>query len=159
MTQEDGPAGGMTWPPDPDDAPGDPEGTPYDWYRRAVVLLESGNPDAAAVLLARLREVDPTSTAVLETHARALFDSRRFQEAADAFTELVERSPAEDYAHYGLGMALWRLQRFPLARDHLAMAAVMRPQRAEYGRALAQVRATLKARTEAGLPLEGPVSP
>ena len=109
--------------------------------------------------LARLREVDPTSTAVLETHARALFDSRRYQEAADAFTELVERSPAEDYAHYGLGMALWRLQRFPLARDHLAMAAVMRPQRAEYARALAQVRATLKARAEAGLPLEGPVTP
>lgn len=158
MTQEDGPAGGMSWPPE-DDGPGDPQGTPYDWYRRAVVLLDSGNPDAAAVLLGRLREVDPTSTAVLETHARALFDSRRYQEAADAFTELVERSPAEDYAHYGLGMSLWRLQRFPLARDHLAMAAVMRPHRTEYARALAQVRATIKARAEAGLPLEGPVSP
>ena len=159
MTQDDGSAGGMTWPPEGDDGPGDPEGTPYDWYRRAVSLLDSGNPDAAAVLLARLREADPTSTAVLETHARALFDSRRYQEAADAFAELVERSPAEDYAHYGLGMSLWRLQRFPLARDHLAMAAVMRPQRADYARALAQVRATLTARADAGLPLEGPVSP
>jgi predicted Zn-dependent protease len=148
----------MTWPPDAGDGSGDPDGTPYDWYRRACALLDGGNPDAAAVLLSRLREVDPTSTAVLETHARALFDSRRYQEAADAFAELVERSPAEDYAHYGLGMSLWRLQRFPLARDHLAMAAVMRPQRAEYSRALAQVRATLKARAEAGLPLEGPVS-
>ncbi len=157
MTQDDGSPGGMTWPQD-EDAPGEPDGTPYDWYRRSVALLEGGNPDAAAVLLARLREVDPTSTAVLETHARALFDSRRYQEAADAFTELVERSPAEDYAHYGLGMSLWRLQRFPLARDHLAMATVMRPQRADYARALAQVRSTLKARAEAGLPLEGPVS-
>lgn len=159
VTQDDGAAAGMTWSPDGDEGPGDPEGTPYDWYRRAVSLLDSGNPDAAAVLLARLREVDPTSTAVLETHARALFDSRHYQEAADAFSELVERSPAEDYAHYGLGMSLWRLQQFPLARDHLAMAAVMRPQRAEYARALAQVRSTLKARAEAGLPLEGPVSP
>ena len=158
VTQDDGSPGGMTGPPE-DQGPADPEGTPYDWYRRAASLLDSGNPDAAAVLLARLREVDPTSTAVLETHARALFDSRRYQEAADAFTELVERSPAEDYAHYGLGMALWRLQRFPLARDHLAMAAVMRPQRADYARALGQVRSTLKARAEAGLPLEGPVSP
>ncbi len=158
MTEDDGSPGGMTRAAEGDDGPGDPEGTPYDWYRRSVSLLDGGNPDAAAVLLARLREVDPTSTAVLETHARALFDSRRYEEAAAAFTELVERSPAEDYAHYGLGMCLWRLQRFPLARDHLAMATVMRPQRADYAKALAQVRSTLKARAEAGLPLEGPVS-
>jgi predicted Zn-dependent protease len=158
VIQNDGPAGEMAWPPDGGDSAGDPEGTAYDWYRRAVMLLEGGNPDAAAVLLTRLREVDPGSTAVLETYARALFDSRRYQEAADAFAELVERSPAEDYAHYGLGMCLWRLQRFPLARDHLAMAAVMRPQRADYAQALGQVRATIRARAESGLPLEGPVS-
>jgi predicted Zn-dependent protease len=157
VTQNGGFASGMPWPPD-DDGPSGPEGTPYDWYRRAVNLLDGGHPDAAAVLLDRLREVDPTSTAVLETHARALFDSRRYEEAAAAFSELVERSPAEDYAHYGLGLALWRLQRFPAARDHLAMAAVMRPQRADYAQALGQVKATLRARSESGLPLEGPVS-
>ena len=158
MDEDDGPPSDMTGS-EPEGDDGDPEGTPYDWYRRAVMLLEGGNPEAAAVLLVRLREADPTSTAVLETYARALFDSRRFEDAAAAFTELVERSPAEDYAHYGLGMSLWRLQRFPLARDHLAMANVMRPQRAEYARALTQVRATLIARAEAGLPLEGPVTP
>ena len=136
---------------------GDPDGSPYDWYRRAISLLETGNPEAAAVLLGRLREVDPTSTSVLEAHARALFDGRHFEEATAAFEELVERAPAEDYAHYGLGMALWRLQRFPLARDHLAMAFVMRPDRSEYGQALSQVKATLRSRALAGLPLEGPI--
>lgn len=137
---------------------GDPEGTPYDWYQRAIALLEAGNSEAAAVLLDRLRAVDPSSTSVLEAHARALFDSRRFLESAEAFTELVERSPAEDYGHYGLGMALWRLQNFPEARDHLAMAFVMRPDRAEYGTALGQVKATLRARATAGLPERGPIS-
>jgi Flp pilus assembly protein TadD len=135
----------------------DPDGSPYDWYRRAIDLLEAGNADAAAVLLSRLRDVDPTSTSVLEAHARALFDGRRYADAAAAFSELVERSPAEDYAHYGLGMSLWRLQRFPQARDHLAMAFVMRPERAEYGAALTQVKATLRARGLTGLPLEGPI--
>ncbi|MBK9741145.1 MAG: tetratricopeptide repeat protein [Actinobacteria bacterium] len=135
-----------------------PDGTPYDWYHRAIALLDSGDSDAAALLLERLREVDPTSTSVLEAHARALFDGRRYAEAAGAFEELVERSPAEDYAHYGLGVSLWRLQRFPQARDHLAMAFVMRPERAEYGLALSQVKATLRARALAGLPLEGPIS-
>ena len=55
-----------------DASPGDPEGTPYDWYRRAEELLASGNPDAAAVLLGRLRVVDPGSSSVLEAHARAV---------------------------------------------------------------------------------------
>jgi Flp pilus assembly protein TadD len=135
----------------------EPEGSPYDWYRRAVDLLESGSADAAAVLFDRVREVDPTSTCVLEGLARALFDGRRYAEAAEAFAELAERSPSEDYAHYGLGMSLWRLQRFPEARNELAMAFVMRPSRAEYGSALSQVKATLRARAEAGLPLEGPI--
>ena len=135
----------------------DPEGSPYDWYHRAVGLLDSGNSDAAAVLFARLRGVDPTSTCVLEGHARALFDGRRYAEAAAAFAELAERSPAEDYAHYGLGVSLWRLQRFPEARDELSMAFVMRPERSEYGSALQQVKATLRARALGGLQLEGPI--
>jgi Flp pilus assembly protein TadD len=153
----------MTSQPDEAPTPGqedgaEPGGSPYDWYHRAVALLDSGNSSAAAVLFERLREVDPTSTCVLEGHARALFDSRRYAAAAEAFAELAERSPAEDYAHYGLGMSLWRLQRFPAARDELSMAVVMRPQRPEYASALAQVKATLRARSLGGLPLEGPLS-
>lgn len=135
-----------------------PQGTPIDWYRRAIALLDSGNPEAASILLERLSEVDPDSASVREAQARALFDSRRYEEAVAAFGDLVERNPADDYAHYGLGLALWRLQRFPAARDELAMACVMRPERSDYSRALTQVRATLRAREDAGLPLEGPVS-
>ena len=144
---------------EPFSSSGGPEGTPYDWYQRAVTLLDSGDSDAAAVLLQRLRALDPDSTSVLEALARALFTSRRYDEAADVFGELTERSPADDYAHYGLGMSLWRLQRFPQARDELAMAFVMRPDRSEYGTALTQVKATLRARAEGGLPLEGPLRP
>lgn len=136
-----------------------PEGSPYDWYRRAEALLDQGSPEAAAVLLERLRAIDPDSPSLLEAWARALFDSRRFDEAARAFTQLTERQPDNDYAHYGLGLALWRLQRFPEACDHLAMAVVMSPDHGEYASALGQVRATLRARADAGLPLEGPVTP
>ncbi|MHB1067412.1 MAG: hypothetical protein ACYC2Z_08325 [Candidatus Nanopelagicales bacterium] len=78
--------------------------------------------------------------------------------AADVFGDLAERPPAEECARYGLGMALRRLQRFPEARDHLAMAFVMRPERSDYGQALAQVKATLRARMEGRLPLDGPIS-
>jgi hypothetical protein len=53
---------------------------------------------------------------------------------------------------------LWRLQEFTLARDELAMAFVMRPDRSEYGKALGQVRATIRARADGGLPPNGPIS-
>lgn len=135
---------------------GEPDGT-YEAFRRAEALLAQGNADAAAVILERLHDADPDSPSLLEAWARALFDARRFDEAALAFSLLVERSPDEDYAHYGLGLSMWRLQRFRAAQDHLAMAVVMRPDRREYGKALTQVRATLRARAEAGLPEEGPV--
>lgn len=135
---------------------GNPSGDPYDWYQRGLALLAEGNTDAAATLLQRVRRSEP-SPAVLEALGRALFESRRYDEAIEVLTELAERTPAEDYAHYALGLALWRKQAFPAARDHLAMAFVMRPDRSEYGQALGQVKATLRARSEAGLPLEGPI--
>ena len=123
-----------------------------------TALLDSGNPDAASVLLDRLVEVEPDNAAVLEALARAHFDARRYLAASAAFRRLVEANPADDYAHYGLGMSLWRLQRFPDSRDHLAMATVMRPDKPDYAQALKQVSATLRSREEAGLPLEGPIS-
>lgn len=136
----------------------DPSGTAYDWYHRAMAFLSEGNPDAAAQLLFRVRDSEPTSTSVLEALARALFDAHHYGEAAEAFGELAEARPSDDYAHYGLGMSLWRLQKFPDARDHLAMAFAMRPQDEAYGSALSQVKATIRARSLAGLPLEGPIS-
>ena len=138
---------------------GDPQGSPYDWYQRATALLDSGNPDAALQLLTRLRALEPHSASILEAYARAVFDARRYEEAAEAFQALIDIAPDSDYAHFGMGMALWRMQEFVRARDELAMAFVMRPQRAEYAKALGQVKATLRARIADGLPLNGPVNP
>lgn len=133
-----------------------PGGGPYDWYQRANELLNTGNSNAAAILFERVRQEDE-SPAVLEGLGRALLDAKQYDAAADVLTELVEVAPDNDYAHFALGLALWRQQKFILARDHLAMAFVMRPDRSEYGQSLAQVKATLRVRIQDGLPLEGPV--
>ena len=132
-----------------------PAGEPYDWFRRGSALLESGNAAAAAELLAWAAREEPAAHSIRESLARALFDARRFDDAAHEFEVLVELSPDDDYAQFGLGMSLWRLRRFRRAADHLAMAAVMRPDRPEYAAALRQVRATLAARDEAGLAADG----
>lgn len=138
---------------------GAPLGTPYDWFRRASEFLAHGEADASLLLIDRVLAEEPDSRSAREVRARALFDARHYPEAVSEFHLLVELAPDDDYAHYGLGMSLWRTQQFREAENHLAMAAVMRPDRHDYGQALAQVRATLRARREAGLPLEGPVNP
>ena len=46
---------------------GQPSGEVYDWYVRAVALLESGNPEAAAALLTHARAEEPSSG---ERHGR-----------------------------------------------------------------------------------------
>jgi Flp pilus assembly protein TadD len=135
---------------------GSPGGEPYDWYQRANALLATGNSNAAVILFERVLKED-NSPAVLEGLGRALFDAKRYEECVEVFEELVTTSPDNDYAHFALGLGLWRLQRFITARDHLAMAFVMRPDRSDYATSLAQVKSTLRFRVEEGLPLEGPI--
>jgi tetratricopeptide (TPR) repeat protein len=120
--------------------------------------MEAGNPDAAAQLLERVLEAEPSSQTALESLARARFDARRYQDAAAAFSDLLDAAPDNDYAHFGRGLCAWHLQQFETARDHLALAFVMRPQRPDYAKALAQVKATIMARSDGDLPLNGPVN-
>lgn len=137
--------------------PADQREDAYGWYQRGLELLESGSPDAAAVVLQRLIQAEPHSASAWEAYGRALFDGRRYGEAVVAFTILIDREPDNDYGHFGLGLSLWRQQQFIEARNHLSMAVVMRPTRHDYTQALGQVDATIRARREAGLPLAGPV--
>ena len=109
----------------------------------------AGNPEAAAELLAHARSREPESASVLEALARALFDARRYAEAADRFTELVELSPDSDYARFGLGLSRLRLGDLGGATEQLALAAAMRPGRADYQQVLREARATARAREEA----------
>jgi tetratricopeptide (TPR) repeat protein len=131
-------------PPSP--GPGGPTGGLYEWLRRGMELLERGDAAAAATLLDRAHAEEPASASVLEALARARFDSGQYEAAAEAFTALVAVEPSSDYAHFGLGLTLFRLGRVSDAEPHLAMAAAMRPGRPEYGRRLREARATRAAR-------------
>jgi hypothetical protein len=59
----------------------------------------------------------------------------------------VEASPSDDYAQFGLGLALARTGNPQAAAEHLALAAAMRPDLRHYTDALRGVRATLRARS------------
>jgi tetratricopeptide (TPR) repeat protein len=130
--------------------PADPAGTAdtHQLYQRGLDLLGRGSPAAAAQLLQRAAAAEPRSRSVLEALARAQFDTGQYAEAAGNFRRIVEASPTDDYAQFGLGLALARTGDPGGAAEHLALAAAMRPNLRHYTDALRNVRATLKARRE-----------
>jgi Flp pilus assembly protein TadD len=121
----------------------------YELYQRGLELLGRGSAAAAAQLLERAAAAEPQSRSVLEALARAQFDAGRYDDAAGNFRRIVEASPADDYAQFGLGLALARTGDPGAAAEHLALAAAMQPDRRHYTDALRSVRATLRARTQA----------
>jgi len=127
------------------DGPGEPVDV-HAWYTKGTELLGRGSPAAAAQLLQRAANAEPASRSVREALARAQFDTGQYEAAAANFRTIVEASPTDDYAHFGLGLALARCGEHEAAAEHLALAAAMHPDRKHYTDALSQVRATLKSR-------------
>ncbi|MGD0374439.1 MAG: tetratricopeptide repeat protein [Streptosporangiaceae bacterium] len=143
----EGPTGGQ------DSRPGDelagqpaPADDTYSLYQRGLDLLGRGSAAAAAQLLERAAAAEPQSRSVLEALARAQFDAGRYAAAAGNFRRIVDASPSDDYAQFGLGLALARTGDPRAAAEHLALAAAMRPDLRHYTDALRGVRATLRAR-------------
>jgi Flp pilus assembly protein TadD len=134
----EGPSGSWDSPPAENDV--------HAWYTTGMELLGKGSPAAAAQVLQRAAAAEPNSRSVREALARAQFDTGRYAEAADNFRVIVEANPTDDYAHFGLGLALTRAGDHEAAAEYLALAAAMHPDRKPYTDALRQVRATLQAR-------------
>ncbi|MEA2284040.1 MAG: protein-glutamine gamma-glutamyltransferase, partial [Solirubrobacteraceae bacterium] len=63
--------------------------TAYELFRNGTRLLEDGDFHAAAVPLARARDLEPDKTSIREALGRALFGSRRYREAAEEFGKVV----------------------------------------------------------------------
>jgi tetratricopeptide (TPR) repeat protein len=118
-----------------------PGGDVYEWYRRGLDLLASGDPAAAATLLSRAAEAEPASRSLREALGRAQYDAAWYEQAMNTFSSLIAEDPADDYAQFALGLAASRAGQLTRAAEHLALAAAMRPDLVHYGRALRNVRA------------------
>jgi tetratricopeptide (TPR) repeat protein len=113
-------------PPDPasDDA--------YALFQRGLSLLAGNHWAQAAVSLEKAKRLEPDKTSIREALGRAYFRSGRYQRAANEFSAVVERSPANDYAHFCLGRSFEKLGDRSNAKRHLALACGMRPDRTDY---------------------------
>jgi Flp pilus assembly protein TadD len=112
------------------------EGDAYVAYQEGSRLLSDGNVHAAVVALERARRLEPEKGSVRETLARAYYRAGRFDAAEREFRAALDLEPVNDYAHYGLGLCRLKADDRPGARAHLRLAMVMRPDNADYQRAL-----------------------
>jgi Flp pilus assembly protein TadD len=117
------------------------EADAYVAFQEGSRLLHDGNAHAAVVALERARKLEPEKGSVRETLARAYYRSGRFGHAAREFRAALDLEPVNDYAHYGLGLCLLRTGDRAGARAHLRLANVMRPENADYQRALDEASA------------------
>ena len=104
----------------------------YDLYQRGTALLEAGDFHAATVPLEQARDLEPDKNSIREALGRAFFRSARYEQARREFEAVVERTPTDDYALFCLGRSLQQLGRHAEARHPLALAANLRPERADY---------------------------
>ena len=104
----------------------------YELFMRGSALLDAGDFAAAAIPLERARRLEPDKTSIREALGRAYFRSARFAAAVQEFQAVVERSALNYYALYCLGPALEKTGRRREASRNAALAAGMRPDRADY---------------------------
>jgi tetratricopeptide (TPR) repeat protein len=104
----------------------------YDLYQRGCDLLGHGDHQAAIVPLSRARDLEPDKASIREALGRALFHAQRYQDAAAEFEAIAARTPTNDYALFCLGRAMQLMGRHREARQPLALACSLRPERADY---------------------------
>ncbi len=98
---------------------------------------------AASEVLAQARDKAPDKMSIRVALGQALFRAGRFRDAAAEFHRVTEVNPADDYAHYGLGLSLQRLGDLPGALSHIKLAWAMHPQHSDYQRVLDSVQRQL----------------
>ena len=103
----------------------------YELFQRGTALLEAGDYHAATVPLEQARDLEPDKNSIREALGRALFRAARYEQASKEFEAMVERAPTDDYALFCLGRSLQQLGRHAEARRPLALAANLRPERAD----------------------------
>src|SRR5439155_27566 len=78
----------------------------YDLYQQGRDHLKQGRAAQATVALEKAKRREPEKASIREALGIAYLRIQRYEEAEQEFRVLLELSPADHYAHYGLGRAL-----------------------------------------------------
>lgn len=110
--------------------------TAYGLLQRSKALMRRRHNAQAAVLLERARRLEPGKGSIVESLARAYYNSGQHSLAATAFAELLEIEPSSAYGHFGLGQSLKQIGQRDEARTHLRLAVALAPHSKLYRQAL-----------------------
>ena len=108
------------------------ESETYDLFQQGREHLRKGMAAQASVSLEKAKRREPAKASIREALGIAYFRMQRYEEAESEFRAMVDLSPADDYAHYGLARALEKLGRKNEARGHLKLAKSLRPGSEHY---------------------------
>ena len=116
----------------PGSAPEDDRESAYELFQRGSRMLAERHFGASAVLLERALALEPGKASILEALGQAYFNQGAFELAADRFAAIVDADPVAHYAHFGLGLSRARLGDVTVARRHLRMAVLLKPENEAY---------------------------
>jgi Flp pilus assembly protein TadD len=85
-------------------------------------------PAQATVALEKAKRREPRSRSIREALGIAYFRLGRWEEAEAEFRALVDLSPADEFAHYGLARSLVKQGRGRDAAPHIKLARSLRPR-------------------------------
>jgi Flp pilus assembly protein TadD len=104
----------------------------YDLYQQGRRHLAAGMAAQATVPLEKAKRREPNKASIREALGIAYFRIRRYEEAEREFREMLEISPADDYAHYALGRCLEKQGKDAEANGHYKLASSLRPDSKHY---------------------------
>jgi Flp pilus assembly protein TadD len=104
----------------------------YDLYQQGRRHLAAGMAAQATVPLEKAKRREPRKASIREALGIAYFRIRRYEEAEREFREMLEISPADDYAHYALGRCLEKQGKDTEANGHYKLASSLRPSSKRY---------------------------
>jgi Flp pilus assembly protein TadD len=104
----------------------------YDLYQQGRAHLRKGRAAQATVPLEKAKRREPQKASIREALGIAYLRIQRYEEAEEEFRAMLDISPADHYAHYGLGRALEKQGKEAEANGHYKLASSLRPQSRHY---------------------------
>jgi Flp pilus assembly protein TadD len=104
----------------------------YDLYQQGRAHLRKGRAAQATVPLEKAKRREPHKASIREALGIAYLRIQRYEEAEKEFRAMLDISPADHYAHYGLGRALEKQGKAAEANGHYKLASSLRPQSKHY---------------------------
>ena len=99
----------------------------YELFQKGKRHLADGMPAQAVVSLEKAKRHEPGKASIREALGIAYLRLGRFEEAESEFRAMVEITPTDAYAYYGLGRSLASLGRSAEARGQLKLARMLSP--------------------------------